>query len=461
MTGQMTTINPATEEALETYRLMTNDEARDAVRQCHEAFLDWRHQPVEKRAEIIEAIGQELQNSKEDFAQLMTREVGKLIGDNRDEIDLCTQICKFTADNGPDALADEKREIPGGTGVVHYAPLGVIYGIQPWNFPCYQVVRYAIANLMAGNGVLLKHAENCTGSGLFLRDLLERAGLPKNLFTVLLIDHDQSDLIIENDLVRGVTLTGSDKAGRIVGEKAAGQLKKTVLELGSNDAYIVLDDADIDTAIEACVAARIYNNGQTCVNGKRFIVTAKNYDAFVEGYAEKMEAIEMGDPTDDSTALGPMAREDLRDKLAAQVDESIEKGARAVVGGKVPDRKGAYYPATVLVDVKPGQPAYDDELFGPVASIIKAENDEDAMRIANDSRYGLGGGIFCRDKDRARKLAAEQFDTGMISLNGFNIAIPNMPFGGVKNSGYGREHGGFGMKEFVNAKSIYMMDKDA
>ncbi|MCF7726603.1 aldehyde dehydrogenase family protein [Sulfitobacter sp. M220] len=461
MTGQITTINPATEQTLETYTLMTNDEARDAVRGCHDAFLDWRLKSTKDRAEIIRAIGKELSNSKEDFAQLMTREVGKLIGDSRDEIDLCVQICNFTADHGPDALADEERDIPGGTGVVHYAPLGVIYGIQPWNFPCYQVVRYAISNLMTGNGVLLKHAENCTGSGLFLRDLMERAGLPKNLFTVLLIDHDQSDLVIENDLVRGVTLTGSDTAGRTVAQKAAEQLKKSVLELGSNDAYIVLDDADIDLAVDTCVTARIYNNGQTCVNGKRFIVTAKNYDAFVEGYTQKMKAIKMGDPTDADIGLGPMARNDLRDKLAEQVAESIKKGARAVVGGETPDRKGAYYPATVLVDVKPGQPAYGDELFGPVASVIRAENDEDAMRIANDSRYGLGGGIFSRDEARARKLASEQFDTGMITLNGYNIALPNMPFGGVKNSGYGREHGGFGMKEFVNAKSIYMTDQEA
>ena len=461
MPREITTINPATEETLETYTYMTDDQARDAVTACHEAFLEWRERSAEDRAEVISAIGKELQNSKEEFAELMTREVGKLIGDSRDEIALCAGICEFTAGHGPEALADEERDIPGGKGVIHNAPLGVIYGIQPWNFPCYQVVRYAIANLMAGNGVLLKHAENCTGSGLFLRDLMERAGLPKNLFTVLIIDHDQSDKIIENDLVRGVTLTGSDTAGRAVAQKAAENLKKSVLELGSNDAYIVLDDADLDVAVDNCVTARVYNNGQTCVNGKRFIVTAKNYDDFVARYADKMKAIEMGDPTDKNTGLGPMARNDLRDKLAKQVEESIDKGARALVGGEVPDRKGAYYPATVLVDVKPGQPAYDDELFGPVASIIKAENDEDAMRIANDSRYGLGGAIFSRDKDRARKLAAGKFDTGMISLNGFNLAIPNMPFGGVKNSGYGREHGGFGMKEFINAKSIYIMDDPA
>ncbi|SHI84478.1 succinate-semialdehyde dehydrogenase / glutarate-semialdehyde dehydrogenase [Palleronia salina] len=456
--NQITTVNPATEEPIETYDLMTDDAVKNAVQACHNAFLQGQQKPAEDRAKVIRAIGEELRANKDEFAQLMTREVGKLIGDSQQEVELCAAICDYTAENGPGELADEERDIPGGTGVVTYEPIGVIYGIQPWNFPCYQAVRYAIANLMAGNGVLLKHAENCTGSGLFLKRVFEAAGLPKDLFTVLIIDHDQSDKVIENDLVRGVTLTGSDGAGRIVAAKAGENLKKTVLELGSNDAYIVLDDADLDVAVDACVNGRLYNNGQTCVNAKRFIVTAKNYDAFVERYAEKMSAIELGDPTDENTKLGPMARDDLRDKLASQVDESVEKGARAIVGGSVPDRTGAYYPATVLVDVKPGQPAYDDELFGPVASVIKAEDDEDAMRIANDSRYGLGGGIFSTDEARARKLASERFDTGMVSVNGFNIAIPNMPFGGVKDSGYGREHGGFGMKEFVNAKSVYVMD---
>ncbi|MGR3272223.1 NAD-dependent succinate-semialdehyde dehydrogenase [Thalassococcus profundi] len=457
MSSKITTINPATDEQIATYDYMTDAEARDAVQACHDAFLDWRLKSTEDRGRLLRAVAKELRNSQEDFAQLMTQEVGKLIGDSRQEVELCAQICEFTADNGPAELADEERSIPDGTGVVSYAPIGVIYGIQPWNFPCYQVVRYSVANLMAGNGVLLKHAENCTGSGLFLRDVMERAGLPKGLFTVLMVDHDQSDKVIENDLVRGVTMTGSDTAGRIIAKKAAENLKKSVLELGSNDAYMVLDDADLDVAVDACVMGRVYNNGQTCVNAKRFIVTEKNYDAFVKRFAEKMGAIELGDPTEDSTKLGPMARTDLRDELAKQVDESLKKGAKALCGGAIPERTGAYYPATVLVDVKPGQPAYDDELFGPVASVIRAKDDEDAMRIANDSRYGLGGGIFSRDADRARELASKYFDTGMISVNGFTIAIPNMPFGGVKDSGYGREHGGFGMKEFVNVKSIYMM----
>ncbi|PYE80893.1 NAD-dependent succinate-semialdehyde dehydrogenase [Pseudoroseicyclus aestuarii] len=457
MTSQITTINPATEETIQSYDLMTDAQATQAIEACHQAFSRWKTRSLDDRAAVIRAIGKELRAQKEEFAKLMTQEVGKLIGDSRKEVELCAAICDFTAEAGPKELAEEERDIPGGKGVVSYAPTGVIYGIQPWNFPCYQAVRYAIANLMAGNGVLLKHAPNCTGSGLFLRTVFEAAGLPEDLFTVLVIDHDQSDKVIENRLVRGVTLTGSDGAGRTVAAKAAENLKKTVLELGSNDAYMVLEDADLDTAVEACVQGRLYNNGQTCVNAKRFIVTAPHYDAFVERYAERMRGVELGDPTDEATKLGPMARDDLRDKLASQVNESVEKGARAIVGGTVPDRKGAYYPATVLVDVKPGQPAYDDELFGPVASIIRAEDDADAIRIANDSRYGLGGGIFSKDEARARKIAAEQFDTGMISINGYTVAIPNMPFGGVKDSGYGREHGGFGMKEFVNAKSIYML----
>ena len=456
MSSPITTINPATEEKIETYNLMSDQEVTGAIQACHTAFQDWRHVSLDDRATKIKAIGKALRDNKEDFAQLMTREVGKLIGDSRDEIDLCAAICDFTAAQGPKELADEERDIPDGKGVVTYSPIGVIYGMQPWNFPCYQVIRYTVANLMAGNGVLLKHAANCTGSGLFLREVMEKAGLPKNLFTVLLIDHDQSDEVIANDLVRGVTLTGSDGAGRVVAQQAAKHLKKTVLELGSNDAYLILDDADLDLAVETCVAGRLYNNGQTCVNAKRFIVTEANYDAFVERFTEKMKAMEMVDPSDAKSGLGPMARIDLRDDLAKQVEESVEKGARVLCGGEVPDRKGAYYPATVLVDVAPGQPAYDDELFGPVASVIRAKDDEDAMRIANDSRYGLGGGIFSKNTERARELASKYFDTGMVCINKYNLAIPNMPFGGVKDSGYGREHGGFGMKEFVNAKSLYM-----
>ena len=451
---QITIINPLTEEQLETYPIMTDQEMEQVIQDCHAAFLDWRLQSLEDRAKVIAAIGDALRDKKQKFAQLMTDEVGKLIGDSRDEIDLCAAICDYTAEHGPTALADDERDIDGAKGIVTHAPIGIVYGVQPWNFPAYQAVRYSIASLMAGNGVLLKHSANCTGSGMFLRDLYESAGLPKGLFGVLRITHDQSDAVIGHDLVRGVTMTGSDKAGRTIAAKAGEHVKKTVLELGSNDAYIVLDDADLDLAVKTCVAGRLYNNGQTCVNAKRFIVTEKNYDAFVDAYAEKFGAIEMGDPNEKDTKLGPMVSEDQRDKLHKQVKASVDKGARIVVGGEVPDRTGWFYPATVLADVAPGQPAYDDELFGPAASIIKAKDDDDAMRIANDSRYGLGGGIFSRNVERARELAAQRFDTGMIFINSFDLASPAMPFGGVKDSGYGREHGPEGLKEFVNIKSI-------
>ena len=448
------TINPLTEEVLQTYPIMTDAEANDVVRKSHEAHLEWRLKSLEERAKIIGAIGEQLRKDKDAFAQLMTDEVGKLLGGSKQEIDLCAGICDYTAKNGPDMLADEERELQQGRGIVTHSPMGVIYGIQPWNFPCYQAVRYSISSLMVGNGVLLKHSENCTGSALKLKEIYEAAGLPKDLFGVLLITHDQSDKIIEHDLVRGVTLTGSDKAGRTVAQKAASVTKKTVLELGSNDAYMIFDDADLDKAIKTCVQGRLFNNGQTCVNAKRFIVTEKNYDAFVQGYAEAFAAIEMGDPTQDGTKLGPFVSKSQRDQVHKQVEDSIEKGARLVAGGTVPDRTGWFYPATALADVTPGQPAYDDEIFGPVASIIKAKDDEDAMRIANDSRYGLGGGIFSKDEARAIKMASDYFDTGMVNINTYAIAQPNMPFGGVKDSGYGREHGEVGLKEFANVKSI-------
>ena len=453
----ITTVNPATGEDIETYETLSRDDAFAKVDACHEAFTQWKLQSLEDRARVIKGIGKALRDNKEELAQLMTREVGKLIGDSRDEVELCAGICDYTAAKGPTDLADEKRDPSNaGRGIVTYSPIGVIYGIQPWNFPAYQVIRYAIASLMAGNGVLLKHSSLCTGSGLMIEKIFREGGLPKNLFTVLVIDHDTSDAIIEHDKVRGVTLTGSDGAGRHVAQKAAAVIKKTVMELGSNDAYLVLEDADLDVAVKVCAQARLYNNGQTCINGKRFIVTDKVYDKFVEKFVARFENVKTGDPTDENSDMGPMSSADLRDDLHEQVEESVRKGARIACGGSVPDKKGAWYPATVLTDVAPGQPAYDDELFGPVASVIRAKDNEDAMRLANDSRYGLGGGILCGDTDRAIELASKHFDTGMVYINTYGVADPAMPFGGVKDSGYGREHGGFGMKEFVNAKSIFV-----
>ena len=455
--SKMTTINPATGKEIQSYDTMTNDEMNKAIESCHEAFLEWKMKPAEERAKIIVNIGKELDKNKDKLAKLMTEEMGKLEKQGHQEIELCSAICDYTAENGPKSLQDEERELPeGGKGFITYSPMGVIYGIQPWNFPTYQVVRYSIANLMAGNGVLLKHAENVTGTGILLEQIYKDAGLPENLFKTLVISHDQSDEVIENKRVRGVTLTGSPSAGRIIGEKAGKALKKTVLELGSNDAYIVLDDADLELAVKTCVQGRLYNNGETCVAAKRFIVVDAVYDKFRDAFVEQMKNIKLGDPTSEDSDLGPMARKDLREELHEQVEESVKKGAKILCGGKLPEGDGFYYPATVLENLEPGQPAYDDELFGPVASLIKAKDTDDAMRIANDSRFGLGGGIFSKDEAKAKELAQKQFDTGMVFINSFGLAKPNMPFGGVKDSGYGREHGGFGLHEFVNAKSVMM-----
>ncbi|WP_339704670.1 NAD-dependent succinate-semialdehyde dehydrogenase [uncultured Kriegella sp.] len=451
----ITTTNPTSGKTLSSYTYMSDEQVEQTIQHAQKAFLDWKTRSVEDRGKIITAIGEELQNYKSELAELMTDEMGKLLKQSNQEVDLCTAICNFTAKNAPEALKNEERELSsGGRGIITYSPIGIIYGIQPWNYPAYQVIRYTIANLMAGNSVLLKHASNVTGTAKLLQSIFDTAGLPSGLFSVMVIDHEQSNEIINHELVRGVTLTGSPGAGEKIGEKAGAAIKKSVLELGSNDAYLILDDADIELAVEKSVKGRIYNNGETCIAAKRFIATTAVYDDFKENFVNAMKNLKMGNPKVSETELGPMAREDLREKIHEQVQKSIEKGAKLLCGGEIPEGDGFFYPATVLDQVTKGQPAYDDELFGPVASLIKAKDNEDAMRIANDSRFGLGGGIFSKDVKKATELAEKHFDTGMVFINTFGLAEPNMPFGGVKNSGYGREHGGFGLKEFVNVKSI-------
>ena len=455
--ADITTVNPATGEDIKEYNYMSNDEVNNIVEASHQAFLEWRKTSHEERAKVINSIGETLMKYKEELSRLMTEERGKLYSQSLQEIDLCKAICDYTAEKGVAALADDERDIEGlKKGIVTYQPIGVIYGMQPWNFPAYQVFRYTIANLMAGNSILLKHAANVTGSGLLIEKIFHESELPDDLFRTILIDHDQSESLIGHDKVRGVTLTGSDGAGSIVGQQAAKAIKKAVLELGSNDAFIVLEDADLELAVQTCTLARLINNGETCVAAKRFIVVDSLYDEFRKRIVEEFASKKAGDPMDDTSDLGPLARKDLQEKLHAQVEESVSKGATISVGGKLPEGKGSFYPATILENVEKGQPAYDDELFGPVASLIRAKDQDDALRIANDSRYGLGGAIFSKDEDKAIRLANEQFDTGMVYINGYGLANPALPFGGVKNSGHGREHGGFGIKEFVNIKGVHV-----
>ena len=461
--SDITTINPATGKEIKSYDYMSDAEVNKIIEASHQAFLQWRETSHEERAKVITSIGDKLIEHKEDLARLMTEERGKTYEHSLQEVDLCKSICDYTAANGVAALADDERDLEGlEKGIITYQPIGIIYGIQPWNYPAYQVFRYTIANLMAGNAILLKHAANVTGSGLLIEKILHESDLPNDLFRTLIISHDQSEQIIANDKIRGVTLTGSDKAGAVVAQQAAKVLKKTVMELGSNDAFIVLEDADLELAATTCAHARLYNNGETCVAAKRFIVVDSVYDEFRELLIEKFKGYKVGDPMQETTDVGPMSSTQQRETLQKQVQESIDKGAKVAYSSDVDDslpKEGAYQPLVILENISEDQPAYKDELFGPVASLIRAKDEKDAFRIANDSRYGLGGGVFSKDEDKAIRLATKYFDTGMIYINGYSLVQPGLPFGGVKDSGFGREHGGFGIKEFINIKALHVVGK--
>lgn len=331
----------------------------------------------------------------------MVEVMGKVQSQGKQEVALCVEICKYIATIAEEELANEMRDYQHGIAFITYQPRSVILGLQPWNFPLYQVTRYSITNLVAGNTTVMKHALNVLGMAQKIQTLYEKAGFPKYAYQSLLIDGETASKLISHDDIKGVTFTGSNDIGKLVAEAAAKRVKKTVLELGSNDAYIILDDADIVLAVAACVKGRLINNGETCVAAKRFIVTAKNYEQFKQGFKQAMMKLKSGDPRAEDTDLGPMTRKDLREKLHDQVSQSIAAGATVVCGCEIPEGKGYFYPASILENVKLNMPAYDDELFDPVAALIKADNDDDAMRIANDSRYGLGGGIFCK-KQRTR-----------------------------------------------------------
>lgn len=447
------TVNPTTGEYIETYHLMSDNEVRKTLQDSHAAFLEWRRKSIEQRQEILRSVARRLRDNANQYSQLMTREMGKPISEGPEEIELCAAICDYEAQSAPALLADEKRDAMQGRGLITYEPMGVIFGIQPWNFPFYQVIRFTAANLMAGNTVLLKHAPNVWGCALEIERMFSESGLPDNVFRTLLIDKEQSGMLIKEELVRGVTFTGSPGGGSAVASQAADSLKKTVIELGGNDAYIVLEDADIDRAAMTCALARNANTGQTCVAAKRFVVMDSVYNEFRDKFLQAMAQAKYGDPLDPDTSLGPIARDDLRDTLHHIVDKAIDGGANCLMGGKMPKGPGYFYPPTVLEGPQPGHPGYDEEMFGPVASLLRASDERNAVEIANDSRYGLGGGVFSQDEERAVRVARQVF-TGMVNINGYSEAQPELPFGGAKDSGYGREHGGFGLREFVHVKSI-------
>ena len=447
-------INPATGAKLQSFDEMPQAQVDATIEQVHQAFLAWRQTSFEDRAKHLRAATQVLRSRAEEWGRLMAREMGKPLRDGIAEAQKCADCCDFYAAEGARLLARETVATQARSSFVTFQPLGVVLAVMPWNFPFWQVFRFAAPGLMAGNAVVLKHASNVPGCALAIEQLLRDAGLPENLFRTLLIGNAQVDHVIEHPRVRAVTLTGSGPAGRSVARKAGEMLKKTVLELGGSDAYLVLEDADLDLAATVCTKARLVNGGQSCIAGKRFIVVEAVRPEFERRFVDKMRAVRQGDPLETGTEIGPLARADLREALHRQVEQSVQRGARCLLGGRIPEGPGAYYPPTVLTDVRPGMPAYEEELFGPVAAVIAARDEADAIRIANDSAFGLGGGVITQDLARGERIAAQALEAGCVFVNDAVRSDPRLPFGGVKESGYGRELSGYGIKEFVNIKTV-------
>jgi succinate-semialdehyde dehydrogenase/glutarate-semialdehyde dehydrogenase len=382
--------------------------------------------------------------------------MGKPVREGRVEAEKCAWVCEYYAENAARFLADEPVETDASASFVAFRPLGIVLAVMPWNFPFWQVFRFAAPGLMAGNAGLLKHASNVPGCALAIEEVFREAGFPEGLFRALLVGSERVEALIEHPLVRAVTLTGSATAGRAVAGAAGRNLKKTVLELGGSDPYVILEDADLEAAVETCVKSRLINSGQSCIAAKRFIVVEPVREAFERGFVERMARAIVGDPMDEGTDVGPQARADLRDDLHRQVEATIALGARCLLGGEVPDREGAWYPPTVLTDVKPASPGYEEELFGPVASIIPVADEAEAIQVANDTSFGLGAAVFTRNVERGRRIAAEELEAGACFVNGLVKSDPRLPFGGIKESGYGRELSAFGIREFVNVKSVWV-----
>jgi succinate-semialdehyde dehydrogenase/glutarate-semialdehyde dehydrogenase len=451
----MESVNPATGDIVKTYEEMTPSQAAAAVGDAHEAWMAWRKTSFAERAKPMKKAAAILRERKEEFATLMALEMGKPLKQGIAEAEKSALGCDYYADHAEAHLADEIVRTDASKSCVAFDPLGVVLAVMPWNFPFWQVFRFAAPALMAGNTGVLKHASNVPGCALAIEEIFTQAGFPKGVFRTLLIGSTQVQAVIEHPRVRAVTLTGSTPAGKAVAAQAGAVIKKTVLELGGSDAYIVLEDADLDHAVNTCTASRLINSGQSCINAKRLIIVEPLLASFTERLVAAMRSKKMGDPLAEGTEVGPQARGDLRDDLHKQVVESVAKGAALLLGGERPPGKGFFYPPTVLANVGPGMPAYEEELFGPVAAIVKARDEGDAVRIANDSVFGLGAAVFTKDTARGERVARE-LQAGCTFINALVASDPRLPFGGVKESGYGRELGGYGIREFMNIKTVYI-----
>jgi succinate-semialdehyde dehydrogenase / glutarate-semialdehyde dehydrogenase len=451
----LVSINPATGEQIAPYQEMTAAEVDAALASSATAFQQWRRASFDNRATVLRGVARVLRARKRELARLMALEMGKPLNQGESEIEKCATTCDYFADHAASFLASEEIATDARRSFVSYQPLGVVLGVMPWNFPFWQALRYAAPTVMAGNTTVLKHSSNVTGCALAIEELFREAGAPEGVFKTLRLGSSRVGDVIDDARIAAVTLTGSMPAGQSIAARAGNALKRTVLELGGSDPYVILDDADVEAAVATCVASRLINSGQSCVAAKRFICTPQLRGDVERLFTELMSQKRVGDPLDNPD-VGPQARVDLRDELHRQVTTSIARGARALVGGTVPASAGAFYPPTVLTDVRKGMPAYDEELFGPVAAVIVARDEPDAMRVANDTAFGLGAAVFTRDIERGTRLAADELAAGNCFVNTFVRSDPRLPFGGIKQSGYGRELGVWGIREFVNVKTVYV-----
>ncbi|MCI0507569.1 MAG: NAD-dependent succinate-semialdehyde dehydrogenase [Gammaproteobacteria bacterium] len=448
-------INPATGETLATFDTWDASSLQRALTSVNDANRSWALTPISERCGLMRRAAHQLREDKEKLATIITREMGKLIGEAEAEVEKCALGCEYYAERGAGFLQDEIIETDAGKSYVCYQPIGTVLAVMPWNFPFWQVFRFAAPALVAGNTAVLKHASNVPQCALAIEDIFKKAGFPENVFRTLMISASQAQSVIENPIIKAVTLTGSELAGRQVAAHAGANLKKSVLELGGSDPFVVLDDADLEHTVQNAVTSRFLNAGQSCIAAKRFIAVKSIADKFLQQFRIAVDALKPGDPMDRATTLAPLARLDLRDELHRQVTDSIAAGARVIIGCAPVAGWGAFYQATILADIKPGMRAYEEELFGPVALVIIAEDEADALRIANDTRFGLGGSVWTRDRQRGETFA-RQMQAGSVFVNGFVKSDPRLPFGGIKASGYGRELSRHGILEFVNIKTVWI-----
>jgi succinate-semialdehyde dehydrogenase/glutarate-semialdehyde dehydrogenase len=451
----MKSINPTTNEVIREYPEHSSSEVKAIIDDVHAEWLTWKETSFEHRSGFFRNAARILRERKEIYARLMTDEMGKIIRESFAEIMKCANACDYYADHAAELLEDQVIPSDASRSLVVFQPLGIILAVMPWNFPFWQVFRFAAPSLMAGNAAVLKHASNVPGCALAIEEIFRDAGFPKNLFRTLMISSKEVKAVIANPRIVAVTLTGSESAGSEVAALAGQHIKKTVLELGGSDPFIILEDADMEKAVQTALTARMINQGQSCIAAKRFIVMESRAAEFESRVRLALESLRMGDPLDIQTDVGPLARKDIADEIDKQVKRSIAAGARLVLGGKPANRPGCYYLPTVLSDVKKGMAVYKEETFGPVISIIFVKDEEEAIAVANDSEFGLGGSVWTENLERGETVA-RKIETGAVFVNGLVKSDPRLPFGGIKKSGYGRELGEFGIREFVNIKTIWI-----